>query len=278
MNALSNTMARRPQWLATAAYLAGCTLHADAVTAHKEAQGPATGWSTLYVRAFNTALTVRGQADPIPSASVDLSALDTGGGRTVADIFARTTFEFDLHGDGVGLDLNLNDYYGYGRRWIEYYKLDAYMVLVPAATPTLELQTAEGTVAATGLQGTVRGVCTRGSSIKVDTTGVIDLIVYDSTVHAAAGGGSVMANHSTVDLTWTAARSPLEVHGDHGEITIRVPRGIGLDLDLATSNDHVVVRAGSVERTGDVAFQGSLHGGGTRLTVRNANGSVHVTE
>jgi len=101
--------------------------------------------------------------------------------------------------------------------------------------------------------------------------GHISLRDLSGQVEARTSGGSIDADLTSIEPQGDGAN--LRTSGGH--INITVPAGIGLDLDLKGSRVSTELNnfSGHIERD---EVEGSINGGGPRLTARTSGGTVRI--
>ncbi|MDX1671111.1 MAG: DUF4097 family beta strand repeat-containing protein, partial [Balneolaceae bacterium] len=104
-------------------------------------------------------------------------------------------------------------------------------------------------------------VRTSGGHISLDNT--------SGTVSARTSGGSINADLQSIGRY-------VELRTSGGHVKVNVPGGIGLDLDLKGSRVKTKLQNFSGEVEHD-EVQGSINGGGPRLTARTSGGTVSIS-
>lgn len=102
--------------------------------------------------------------------------------------------------------------------------------------------------------------------------GHIDLNDLSGQVEATTSGGSINADLTSIEPQGFGAN--LRTSGGH--INVRIPDGIGLDLDLKGSRVNTKLKnfSGQIDRD---EVEGSINGGGPKLTARTSGGTVRIT-
>lgn len=106
-------------------------------------------------------------------------------------------------------------------------------------------------------------------SIKLRTSGGhIDLERISGTVEASTSGGGINADIASIGQF-------IDLRTSGGNVSVRVPDGIGLDLDLKGSRVRTELKnfSGKVERD---EVEGTINGGGPKLSARTSGGSVRI--
>ncbi len=129
----------------------------------------------------------------------------------------------------------------------------------------LSLRTGDGNIDGRGLDGRLEA-STGDGHMEVDGRfDVLDLHSSDGHVTARALPGSKMA------ADW-------RIRTGDGSVTLRLPEGFQADLDAHTGDGHIsvdfpVTVSGTLNRT---SVRGKMNGGGSTLTVRTGDGSIHI--
>jgi DUF4097 and DUF4098 domain-containing protein YvlB len=129
----------------------------------------------------------------------------------------------------------------------------------------IRLHTGDGSIRATGLSGRLEADTGDGHMNVRGRFDVLDLRTGDGGIEAAAEAGS------RVEAAWSF-RS-----GDGG-ITLRLPEGLGADLDAHTGDGGIVLDK-PVTVTGSIsqnAVRGKLGAGGLPLQIHTGDGSIRL--
>ena len=130
----------------------------------------------------------------------------------------------------------------------------------------IHLHTGDGSIRATGLSGRLEADTGDGHMNVRGRFDVLDLRSGDGGIEAAAETGS------KVEAAWSLKS------GD-GSITLRLPDGLGADLDAHTGDgsialDKPVTVTGTIEKS---AVHGTLGPGGPPLRIHTGDGSIRLT-
>jgi hypothetical protein len=130
----------------------------------------------------------------------------------------------------------------------------------------IRLHTGDGSIRATGLEGRLEAETGDGHMDVRGRFDVLDLRTGDGGIEAAAEPGS------RVEAAWSLSS------GDGG-ITLRLPEGLGADVDAHTGDggivfDKPVTVTGAVTRN---AVRGKLGAGGLPLRIRSGDGGIRLT-
>ncbi len=129
----------------------------------------------------------------------------------------------------------------------------------------IRLRTGDGSVRAKGLSGRLQAVTGDGHLNIQGRFDVLDLATGDGGIEAAAEPGS------RVEEAWS-------LRSGDGGITLRLPDGLGADLDVQTGDGRIVVDK-PVTVTGtflENSVRGKLGAGGLPLRIRTGDGSIRL--
>jgi DUF4097 and DUF4098 domain-containing protein YvlB len=128
------------------------------------------------------------------------------------------------------------------------------------------LHTGDGSIRATGLSGRLKADTGDGSMHVRGRFDVLDLRTGDGGIDAAAEAGS------KVEAAWS-------LRSGDGSITLRVPDGLGAELDAQSGDgsisvDKPVTVSGTIR---EHAVRGTLGPGGLPLQIYTGDGSIRLT-
>lgn len=129
----------------------------------------------------------------------------------------------------------------------------------------MDLHTGDGSVNLDGVDGKLRASTGDGHIQAYGRFDELDLKTGDGHVDVRATGGSALAN------SWR-----LET-GD-GSVSLELPQDLAADVDLHTSDGHIdldmpVTAEGKLRQN---EIHGKINGGGSLLTIRTGDGSIHL--
>ncbi len=147
----------------------------------------------------------------------------------------------------------------------------------------VNLRTGDGKIDVAGLKGEMDLHTGDGS---------IDLDSVDGKLHATTGDGHIQANGRFDELGLKTGDGHVDVRarsgsslaaswrletGD-GSVSLEVPGNLAADVDLHTSDGHIdldmpVTTEGKIRQN---EIHGKLNGGGSLLTIRTGDGSIHL--
>jgi putative adhesin len=147
----------------------------------------------------------------------------------------------------------------------------------------VNLRTGDGKIDVAGLKGDMDLHSGDGSE---------NLEAVDGRLHAATGDGHIRAHGRFDELDLKTGDGHLEVRaaggsslaagwrletGD-GNVSLEVPDGLAADVNLHTSDGHIdldmpITTEGKISQN---EIHGKLNGGGSQLTIRTGDGSIHL--
>ena len=147
----------------------------------------------------------------------------------------------------------------------------------------VNLRTGDGKIDIAGLKGEMDLHSGDGSE---------NLEAVDGKLHASTGDGHITAHGRFDELELKTGDGHLDVRADggsslaagwrletgDGNVSLEVPGGLAADVDLHTSDGHIdldmpVTTEGKVRQN---EVRGKLNGGGSLLTIRTGDGSIHL--
>lgn len=147
----------------------------------------------------------------------------------------------------------------------------------------VNLRTGDGKIDIAGLKGEMDLHSGDGSE---------NLESVDGKLHASTGDGHITAHGRFDELELKTGDGHLDVRADggsslaagwrletgDGNVSLQVPGGLAADVDLHTSDGHIdldmpVTTEGKVRQN---EVRGKLNGGGSLLTIRTGDGSIHL--
>lgn len=143
---------------------------------------------------------------------------------------------------------------------------------------TIEARTSGGHIRISDISGDL-DARTSGGHINVDNSegkirvktsgGHIDLADVSGSIEASTSGGSIKADLKSID-------NFVDLRTSGGNVNIRIPQNIGLDLNLRGSYVSTNLKnfSGEVDRD---EVQGKLNGGGAKISARTSGGTVSLS-
>jgi DUF4097 and DUF4098 domain-containing protein YvlB len=132
----------------------------------------------------------------------------------------------------------------------------------------IRLHTGDGSIRATGLAGRLKADTGDGSVTVRGRFDVLELRTGDGTIDAAAEAGS------RVESAWS-------LHTGDGSITLRLPEGLGADLDAQTGDGSISIdKSIGVSVSGTIrehSVRGPMGPGGPPLKIYSGDGSIRLS-
>lgn len=157
-------------------------------------------------------------------------------------------------------------------------------ITIERVSGPVELHTADGTIRATDLHGSLRAHTGDGSMRLSDISGRADVDTDDGGIHltgtlavirARTGDGSVTVRAET----GSAAAEPWEIRTGDGTITLEVPDTLGAELDARTNDGSVRIEGLEFSTAGERdrrSARGPIGSGGRTIRLRTGSGTIHV--
>ncbi len=129
----------------------------------------------------------------------------------------------------------------------------------------VRLHTGDGSIHATGLDGRLTADTGDGHMDVQGRFDVLDLGTGDGRIEAEASSGSKVAS------AWS-------LHSGDGSITLRLPEGLGAEVDVTTGDGHIQLEKplAVTGRVSSTAVRGTLGAGGPALKVHTGDGSIRL--
>ena len=129
----------------------------------------------------------------------------------------------------------------------------------------MELHTGDGSVNLDGVDGKLHATTGDGHIQANGRFDELELKTGDGRIDVRAGSGSTLASGWRLET------------GD-GSVSLEVPGDLAADVDLHTSDGHIdldmpVTTSGTLRQN---EVRGKLNGGGSQLTIRTGDGSIHL--
>jgi len=148
---------------------------------------------------------------------------------------------------------------------------------------TVDAGTVNGAIGLTGTQGPAKLETSNGSVKVHGVDGDLDLGTTNGAVEAAGVTGTVKADttngHIDLQFAHVPNRGENQASTTNGGVTVKMPRGAGVEVDAATTNGRVQsdfqVAGG---QPGKRHLSGTINGGGSKLHIRTTNGGVRLVE
>jgi hypothetical protein len=206
----------------------------------------------------------------------DLRVVGRGGRDVDVTGVVSAAWRSDLDGADLRLDSRDGTAELLFRRGSSHAELDWAEVLL-AHDAELDLSTGSGSVHVRDMDGPVRA---RASGfIDVDTRGPVELD-GSSDVHASGSSGSVSTGSGDVFFVVDReASGTLRLFTGGGDVVVKLPHDVGVDVDAVASGGRVRIMAGGVQIDQPDAAQAQVAGGGTlTLQAESSGGDVLIGE
>jgi DUF4097 and DUF4098 domain-containing protein YvlB len=182
-------------------------------------------------------------------------------------------------GNAVEIDVHY-PHHNFSIGW-ESHKVDI-MIQMPRAG-NVNLRTGDGNIDLAGLKGAI-DLHTGDGSETIDSV--------DGKLHATTGDGHIQANGRFDELEVKTGDGRVDVRANagstlaagwrletgDGSVSLEVPPNLSAEVDLHTSDGHIdldmpVTTDGKIRQN---EIHGKLNGGGSLLTIRTGDGSIHL--
>jgi hypothetical protein len=147
----------------------------------------------------------------------------------------------------------------------------------------VDLHTGDGKIELTGLKGEMELRTGDGSETVDDVDGKLRASTGDGHIHASGrfDGLELKTGDGHMDVsarTGSSLASNWRIETGDGSVTLEVPSDLAADVDLHTNDGHIdldlpVATTGAMHQN---EIRGKLNGGGSLLTIRTGDGSIHL--
>jgi hypothetical protein len=155
--------------------------------------------------------------------------------------------------------------------------------LVVSAPPgvDLELESSNGAIAVTGINGPISAKTSNGRISITDSTGDMEVATSNGRVDLVDVSGQVEAKTSNGPISYRGTLRPgseNELQTSNGSIEVSLVDTPGVEIDATTSNGQVssslpITIEGTVK---DNALKGAIGDGGSTLKMTTSNGSISI--
>ncbi|MES1218935.1 MAG: DUF4097 family beta strand repeat-containing protein [Bacteroidota bacterium] len=149
-------------------------------------------------------------------------------------------------------------------------------VSVKSITQGVRMSTSHGNIEAEQCDGTIK-VTTSNGDVRLKTLkGKVDAQTTHGNVDGDAVTGELTAATSHGDINLSNLDGPVATSTSHGNITLQLPKGKGMDIDLRgkkISVDKLENFSGSKE---EKSMKGTLNGGGMIVKAETSQGDVNL--
>jgi DUF4097 and DUF4098 domain-containing protein YvlB len=184
------------------------------------------------------------------------------------------------NGDSVEIEVHY-PHHNFNFEWGNGHRVD--IVIQMPREGKVNLRTGDGRIEASGIKGELDMHTGDGS---------IELNSVDGKLRATTGDGHIQANGRFDELALKTGDGHVDVRANNGStlasgwrletgdgsVSLEIPPTLSADVDLHTSDGHIdldmpVTTEGKI-RTNDI--HGKLNGGGSLLSIRTGDGSIHL--
>lgn len=245
---------------------AACTLNVEAASEEKHATWEGDDFGALHADAGNVegGLTIRGWDEPRADAKAEVVGLVTPGHehrlRDMRLDFVRREGALELAMRGAAEAFYFE--------WID--------ASVPRGTD-LVLESDTGDVEVIGMSGRVTAETDTGS-IRVATTGRVDLTTDTGDVRARGSGGRIETDTGDVDMRLVDTAEGLRIETDTGNVDLHLPHDANCVLVIDTDTGEVLIDAGGVRARNEGAFRVVIGSGGPTIRITTDTGDVRVLD
>ena len=183
-------------------------------------------------------------------------------------------------GDRVEIEVR-HPHHNFNFEWGSGHRVD--VIIQMPREGKVNLRTGDGKIEVAGLKGDM-DMHTGDGSVNLDSV--------DGKLHASTGDGHIQANGRFDQLELKTGDGHVDVRAKNGSslaagwrletgdgsVSLEVPGNLAADVDLHTSDGHIdldlPVQAEGRIRQNEI--RGKLNGGGSPLTIRTGDGSIHL--
>lgn len=183
-------------------------------------------------------------------------------------------------GDAVEIEVRY-PHHNFNIEWGSGHRVD--IIIQMPREGKINLRTGDGKIDVAGLKGDM-DMHTGDGSVNLDSV--------DGNLHASTGDGHIQANGRFDQLELKTGDGHVDVRAKNGSslangwhletgdgsVSLEVPGDLAADVDLHTSDGHIdldmPVQAEGRIRQNEI--RGKLNGGGSLLTIRTGDGSIHL--
>jgi hypothetical protein len=143
----------------------------------------------------------------------------------------------------------------------------------------MELATSGGSLKLDNLQGKVEAKTSGGSISGTNVKGELETYTSGGSVKIAGMSGSLAAGTSggSMDISIVELGSYVKLRNSGGSITVNLPSGKGMDLDLEGNKVSVPGLTNFSGSASDDEIKGKVNGGGVPVTIKASSGKVNLS-
>lgn len=144
---------------------------------------------------------------------------------------------------------------------------------------TIRLSTSGGNVALKALKGNIRATTSGGEVEGADISGEVQARTSGGNVDFENMAGSLAASTSggNIHVSMTDPGKGVDLSNSGGDITLVLPQGKGLDLNISGEQVHSTAMSNFKGDLDKHRINGTLNGGGVPVKVDGNSGSVHLS-
>ena len=144
---------------------------------------------------------------------------------------------------------------------------------------TIRLQTSGGNVHLKGLKGNIRATTSGGEVEGGDISGELQARTSGGNVNFENMAGSLAASTSggNIHVSMTDPGKYVDLSNSGGDITLVLPQGKGLDLNISGEQVHSTAMNNFKGDLDKHRINGTLNGGGVPVKIDGNSGSVHLS-
>jgi len=236
--------------------VAGCVVYNIQADLPNTKTWPATGVTTIDVRADNGAITVRASADTVVSATVTKSCKGTNHADAEAHLADITTGD-SMSGTALYLwgKVPAPNTRSYNTEY----------AITASAANLLRIETANGAVNLDSMAGT---------TVVIAANGAVGAVGHSGSISVEAANGAIDCDLAALDTAEAAA-----LHSSNGRVTIYLPAAASFAFDITTSNGNanVIGFAGASYSLNEAKHKvGIVGSGAAAVSLRSENGNVNI--
>jgi hypothetical protein len=159
----------------------------------------------------------------------------------------------------------------------ELVSIDKMSATIPA-NAYLTVNTTSNDVNVTGMSAGMN-ISGNESNINFTTGGDINLTTESGNITGSTAlGGNATTTSGTVDITLTSTgfESLSVTSNGSGNVTVRVPAGVGVSFQLYTHGGNISLNYDKISQSSITALQTNVNGGGRNVIVKTATGNITV--
>jgi len=155
-------------------------------------------------------------------------------------------------------------------------------IQVPRKVELERIQTSNGSLRATDIEGPVRMRTSNGAVRVGKVTGAVDITTSNGAidVRELRGGATLQTSNGSIEARLDGAlTNPLRAKTSNGSVVLRLPGSINAELRASTSNSSITTDFDLKTHGGSISkrqISGTIGTGGPSIDVSTSNGSIKV--